>query len=76
MTHAQNAILRYTYSQYKDGITKPEVVYSKVSNSIAEARNALNYLQSNGYIEILSLAIGCAIIRLTEYGFSFCEQSY
>lgn len=76
MTRTQNAILRYAYAQYKTGITKPEIIYSEVSNSRPEARNALDSLQNDGYIEVLSPAMGCAIIRLTEYGFSFCEQSF
>lgn len=76
MTHTQNAILRYAYSKYKVGITKPTIPYSEVSSSQSDSRNALDSLQSDGYIEILSLAIGCAIISLTEYGFSFCEQSF
>jgi len=76
MTRTQNAILRYAYAQYKTGITKPEIIYSEVSNSRSEARNALDSLQNDGYIEVLSPAIGCAIIRLTEYGFSFCEQFF
>lgn len=76
MTHTQNAILRYAYNDYKTGITQSSIPYSEVSSSQSDSRNALDSLQSDGYIEILSLAIGCAIISLTEYGFSFCEQSF
>ena len=76
MTHTQNAILRYAYNKYKAGITKPTIPYSEVSNSQLDARNALDSLQSSGYIKILSPAINCSTINLTEYGFSFCEQSF
>ena len=60
MTRTQNAILRYAYAQYKTGITKPEIIYSEVSNSRSEARNSLDSLQNDGYIEVLSPAIGSA----------------
>lgn len=76
MTHTQNAILRYAYNDYKTGITQSSIPYSKVSSNQLDAYNALDSLQSGGYIRILSTVIGCAIISLTEYGFSFCEQSF
>ena len=76
MKHAQNTILRYAYEQYKTGITKPTLPYSKICDDLSDARNALNYLQNDGYIKVLSPAIGCAVIKLTEYGLSFCEQSF
>ena len=76
MTHAQNAILRYAYKQHKAGITKPALQYSKICDDLSDVKNALNCLQEGGYVEILSPAIGCAVIKLTDYGLSFCEQSF
>lgn len=76
MTHVQHTVLRYAYHQYRQNITTHTIPFCKLGMSAAEARSALNILQENGYLEVTSFAIGCAVIRLTDYGISYCEQTY
>lgn len=76
MTHVQHAVLRYAYHQYRQDITIHNIPFCKLEISAAEARSALDALQESGYLEVTSFAIGCAVIRLTDYGISYCEQTY
>lgn len=76
MTHPQNNLLKFMYVQHQNGIDVCNLPFKQISDSSSNARNALDTLELDGYIEVMSRAIGCAIIKLTDYGLSYCEQTY
>lgn len=76
MTHSQNATLKELYHQFQNGKSPYLLPFSSMGTNIPEALNAINTLEQDGYIEVLSRAIGSALIRLTDDGISLCTQAY
>lgn len=75
MTRAQNNTLRYAFKEYKNGKNSC-MPYSVASESLLEARTAVEGLNDNGHIHVSSYAIGCVAFELTEQGIIYCSETY
>lgn len=76
MTRAQNDILHYAYRAYLNGQSTCTIPFTSIEADRSSIRNALDELSSNGLLVVRSVAIGSAIIILTDSGLSFCQGSY
>ncbi len=77
MSYFENNILASAYQHYKQTTS---LTYHVCLGATIEDRqktlNILSHFETEGYIEIISLAIGEAYIKLTNYGLSYCEQNF
>lgn len=77
MTHIQNVILRELYKQHQNGKPLCTLQFKQIDpDKPSDLINAINGLIDDGYISESSRSIGCTISGLTDYGLSFCKQSY
>lgn len=70
-------ILKYVYQHFLEkGTPICYVIFDQIDTNTLEVQNSLKNLEVEGYIETSRPSIGAIYARLTDYGLSFCEQSF
>ena len=70
-------ILKYVYHHFMEyGTQICRIPFNQIGTNLSEINNAFHNLESDGYIEMRSTAIGEAYVYLTDYCLSFCEQNF
>lgn len=70
-------ILKYIYQHFiESGVSLCYVPFPDISEHTQEVNQTLKNLETDGFIETSSPAIASIYARLTNYGLSFCEQTF
>ena len=80
MNMIANTILSFCFSRHLQGFHKHELIFSKFQSEYSisgqsTVRSAIDCLESDGLIYVVSVAIGYAVVELTDYGIDFMSQN-
>ncbi len=73
----QSKILEYIYNHFlENGNPLCYVPFNQIDSNISKVKNSISNLETEGFIETCRPSVGAIYARLTDYGLSFCEQSF